>query len=162
MPSPAPGPRARRRDAVAAACSALLADFSLDITSNELGGLVPARAVIPAGTPVQLAFPDGADLAERVRTAAAIKEAGVRAGADHRGAPAPVAADAPGVPGRIAGGGRESADRLWWRGLAGEQQVFFLLGALIADDDVEPHAHCVPEPPQGLEVRHAAAQLDAR
>jgi len=52
MPSPAPGPRARRRDAVAAACGALLADFSLDITSNELGGLVSARAVIPAGTPV--------------------------------------------------------------------------------------------------------------
>jgi methylenetetrahydrofolate reductase (NADPH) len=72
----APGPRARSRDAAAAACSALLAGFSLDITSKELGELVPARAVIPAGSPVQMAFPDGADLAERVRTAAAIKEAG--------------------------------------------------------------------------------------
>jgi methylenetetrahydrofolate reductase (NADPH) len=54
----------------------LLAGFSLDITSKELGELEPARAVIPAGTPVQLAFPDGADLAERVSTARAIREAG--------------------------------------------------------------------------------------
>jgi methylenetetrahydrofolate reductase (NADPH) len=75
MGSPAPGSPARSRDAVAA-CGALLADFSLDITSKELGELVPARAVIPAGTPVQLAFPDRANLAERVSTAAAIKEAG--------------------------------------------------------------------------------------
>jgi NAD(P)-dependent dehydrogenase (short-subunit alcohol dehydrogenase family) len=43
-----------------------------------------------------------------------------------------------------------------------EQQVFFVLGVLITDDDVEPHAHGVPEPAQSLEVRHAAAQLDAR
>jgi methylenetetrahydrofolate reductase (NADH) len=62
--------------AATAACNTLLAGFSLDITSNELGDLVPARAVIPASTPVQLAFPDGAGLAERVSTAAAIKEAG--------------------------------------------------------------------------------------
>ena len=55
-----------------------------------------------------------------------------------------------------------SADGWSWRGLAGEQQVFFLLGVLITDDDVEPYSHCVPEPAQGLEVRHAAAQLDAR
>ena len=75
MRSPAPGPPARNRDA-AAGRSALLADFSLDITSKELSELMPARTVIPAGTPVQLAFPDGADLAERVSTAAAIKEAG--------------------------------------------------------------------------------------
>jgi methylenetetrahydrofolate reductase (NADPH) len=67
---PAPGREA------ATACGALFTGFSLDITSRELGELVPARAVIPAGTPVQLAFPDGADLAERVRTARAIKEAG--------------------------------------------------------------------------------------
>jgi methylenetetrahydrofolate reductase (NADPH) len=65
----------RHRDA-AAARSALLADFSLDITAKELGELVPARAVMPAGTPVQLSFPDGADLAERASTAQAIKEAG--------------------------------------------------------------------------------------
>jgi hypothetical protein len=39
MRSPALGPRARRQDAVAAACGALLADFSVDITSKELGGL---------------------------------------------------------------------------------------------------------------------------
>lgn len=71
----APGPQAQNRDA-AAARSALLADFSLDITSKELGELAPAKAVIPAGTPVHLAFPDGADLAERVSTARAIKEAG--------------------------------------------------------------------------------------
>jgi methylenetetrahydrofolate reductase (NADH) len=76
MRSPAPGRPARNRDAAAAACSALLADFSLDITSEELGELVPARTVIPAGTPVQLAFPDSADLAERASTAGAIKEAG--------------------------------------------------------------------------------------
>lgn len=50
--------------------------FSLDITTRELSELGPARAVIPAGTPVQLSFPDGADLAERVSTARAIKEAG--------------------------------------------------------------------------------------
>jgi hypothetical protein len=68
--STAPGPPARSRDAAAAARGALLAGFSLDITSNELGELAPARAVIPAGTPVQLAFPDRADLAERVSTAA--------------------------------------------------------------------------------------------
>jgi len=60
----------------AAARSALLADFSLDITAKELGELEPARTVIPAGTPVQLSFPDGADLAERASTARAIKEAG--------------------------------------------------------------------------------------
>jgi methylenetetrahydrofolate reductase (NADPH) len=56
--------------------SALLADFSLDITSKELGELRPARAVIPVGTRVQLAFPDGVDLAERVSAARAIEEAG--------------------------------------------------------------------------------------
>jgi hypothetical protein len=50
--STAPGPPARNRDAAAAARGALLSDFSLDITSNELGELAPARAVIPAGTPV--------------------------------------------------------------------------------------------------------------
>jgi methylenetetrahydrofolate reductase (NADPH) len=76
MRSPAPGPSARGRDAAAAARGALLADFSLDITAKELGELVPARAVIPAGTPVQLAFPDSADLAERAGTARAIKESG--------------------------------------------------------------------------------------
>ena len=76
MRSPEPGPMARNRDAAAAARSALLADFSLDITSKELGELVPARAVIPAGASVQLSFPDGADLAERASTARAIKEAG--------------------------------------------------------------------------------------
>jgi methylenetetrahydrofolate reductase (NADPH) len=75
MRIPAPGPTARNRDA-AAARSALLADFSLDITAKELGELGPAGAVIPAGTPVQLAFPDGADLAERASTAQATKEAG--------------------------------------------------------------------------------------
>lgn len=64
------------RDAASAARSTLLTGFSLDITSRELGELVPARAVIPVGTQVQLAFPDSADLAERVSTARAIKEAG--------------------------------------------------------------------------------------
>ena len=54
----------------------MLADFSLDVTAKELSELGPARAVIPAGTPVQLSFPDGADLAERASTARAIKEAG--------------------------------------------------------------------------------------
>lgn len=48
----------------------------MDITSRELGELLPARADIPAGTPVQLAFPDSANLAEREGTARAIKEAG--------------------------------------------------------------------------------------
>lgn len=66
MSSPVPG----------SAYSTLLASFSLDITTKELGELGPARAVIPADTPVQLAFPDSADLAERVNTARAIKEAG--------------------------------------------------------------------------------------
>jgi len=75
MRSPAPGTSARNSDP-AAARSPLFADFSLDITSKELGELVPAKAVIPAGTSVQLSFPDGADLAERVSTARAIKEAG--------------------------------------------------------------------------------------
>jgi hypothetical protein len=40
--------------------------------------------------------------------------------------------------------------------------VFFLLGFLIADYDVEPHAHGVSEPAQGLDIRYAAAQFDAR
>jgi methylenetetrahydrofolate reductase (NADPH) len=75
MRSSAPGTPAWNRDA-AAARSALLADFSLDITTKELSELGPARAVIPGGTSVQLSFPDGADLAERVSTAQAIKEAG--------------------------------------------------------------------------------------
>jgi methylenetetrahydrofolate reductase (NADPH) len=73
--NPGTGPSARNRDA-AAARSALLADFFLDITAKELSELVPARAVIPAGTSVQLSFPDGADLAERASTAQVIKEAG--------------------------------------------------------------------------------------
>lgn len=55
---------------------ALLAGFSLDITAKALGELEPARAVLPAGTQVQLAFPDGGDLAGRVSTARAIKGAG--------------------------------------------------------------------------------------
>ena len=46
------------------------------MTTKELSELGPARAVIPAGTSVQLSFPDGADPAERVSTARAIKEAG--------------------------------------------------------------------------------------
>lgn len=58
MPSPAPGPPARNRDS-AAARSALLADFSLDITSKELSELVPAGAVIPAGTPLRRRRWDG-------------------------------------------------------------------------------------------------------
>ena len=66
----------KRDDTAAAAPSSLLADFSLDITTKELGELVPARAVIPAGTLVQLSFPEGADLAEQVSTARAIKETG--------------------------------------------------------------------------------------
>jgi sulfatase maturation enzyme AslB (radical SAM superfamily) len=37
-----------------------------------------------------------------------------------------------------------------------------VIGLLIANDDVEPHAHGVPEPAQGLDIRHAAAQFDAR
>ena len=37
-----------------------------------------------------------------------------------------------------------------------------ILGLFIADDDVEPHAHGLPEPAQGLDIRHAAAQFDAR
>jgi methylenetetrahydrofolate reductase (NADPH) len=69
MTSPVPG-------SVPAAYSALFADFSLDVTAKELGELEPARGVIPAGTSVQLAFPDSADLAERVSTARAIKGAG--------------------------------------------------------------------------------------
>jgi methylenetetrahydrofolate reductase (NADH) len=64
------------RGAASAARSALLAGFSLDITSRELGELLPARADIPVGTPVQLAFPDSANLAQRESTARAIKEAG--------------------------------------------------------------------------------------
>jgi methylenetetrahydrofolate reductase (NADPH) len=75
MRSSALGTPARNHDE-AAASSALLADFSLDITTKELGELGPARAIIPAGTSVQLSFPDGADLAERASTARAIKEAG--------------------------------------------------------------------------------------
>jgi methylenetetrahydrofolate reductase (NADPH) len=67
MSSPVPG---------SAPSGPLLAGFSLDITSKEVGELVPARAVIPAGTSVQLAFPDSGDLTVRVSTARAIKGAG--------------------------------------------------------------------------------------
>jgi methylenetetrahydrofolate reductase (NADPH) len=74
MSSPVPG--SAPSGPLLPAVNALLADFSLDITAKELGELGPARAVIPAGTQVQLAFPDGADLAERVSTARAIKGAG--------------------------------------------------------------------------------------
>ena len=42
------------------------------------------------------------------------------------------------------------------------EQVFFLLGVVITNDDVEPYSHRVPKPAQGLDVRHAATQLDAR
>jgi methylenetetrahydrofolate reductase (NADPH) len=73
MNSPVPG--STPGGPLPAAGNALLADFSLDITAKELGELGSARAVLPAGTPVQLAFPDGGDLAGRVSTARAIKEA---------------------------------------------------------------------------------------
>ncbi len=72
MTSPVPG------SVPAAAYSALFADFSLDVTAKELGELEPARGVIPAGTAVQLAFPESADLTERVSAARAINEAGFR------------------------------------------------------------------------------------
>src|ERR1700677_3016301 len=48
-----------------------------------------------------------------------------------------------------------------WHGLA-PQQVFFLVGRIITNDDVEPYSHCVPEPAQRLDVGYAAAQLNAR
>jgi methylenetetrahydrofolate reductase (NADPH) len=74
LSSPVPG--SAPSGPLLAAVNALLADFSLDITAKELCELEPARPVIPAGTQVQLAFPGGADLAKRVNTARAIKEAG--------------------------------------------------------------------------------------
>jgi methylenetetrahydrofolate reductase (NADPH) len=76
MRSPAPGPHGRGHDAAAAACSALLADFSLDVTGNELGELESARAVIPPGTRVHIGFTDSQNLAVRVSTARAIKRSG--------------------------------------------------------------------------------------
>jgi hypothetical protein len=42
------------------------------------------------------------------------------------------------------------------RGLA-HQQVLFVIGLFIANDDMEPNAHGVPEPAQGLDVRQATA-----
>ena len=74
MPSPAPGPRDRGHD-TAAASSALLADFSLDMT-GKLGELEPARAVIPPGTRVHVGFTGSQDLAARASTARAVKRSG--------------------------------------------------------------------------------------
>jgi methylenetetrahydrofolate reductase (NADPH) len=74
MPSPAPGPQDRGHD-TAAASSALLADFSLDMT-GKLGELEPTRAVIPPGTRVHVGFAGGQDLAGRASTAQAIKRSG--------------------------------------------------------------------------------------
>ncbi len=75
MRSPAAGPQ-RRGDGAAAACSALLADYSLGIAAKELGELEPARAVIPPGARVHVGFRDSEDLAMRVSTARAIKRSG--------------------------------------------------------------------------------------
>lgn len=62
MPSPAAGPEDRGHD-TAAACSALLADFSLGMM-GKLGELAPARAVIPPGTRIHVGFTSGQDLAD--------------------------------------------------------------------------------------------------
>ncbi len=75
MPSPAPGPHGRGHDAAAAAC-ALLADFSLGMAWQEAGELEPARAVIPSGTRIHVGFVDSEDLAVRVSTVRAIRDAG--------------------------------------------------------------------------------------
>lgn len=72
MPSHAPGPGDRD---TAAAGSALLADFSLDMT-GKLSEVETARAVIPPGTRVHVGFTGGRDLAGRVSTARAIKRSG--------------------------------------------------------------------------------------
>lgn len=72
MPSPAPGHRGPH---AASAGSALLADFSLDMT-GKLGELASARTVIPPGTRVNVGFISGQDPAGRARTALAIKRSG--------------------------------------------------------------------------------------
>ena len=75
MPSPALGPRSCG-DEAAAACGALLADYSLDMTGKDLGEAESASAVIPPGTRVHVGFTDGQDLARRVSTAQAVERAG--------------------------------------------------------------------------------------
>lgn len=75
MPSPAPGPHDRGHGAATAACSALLADYSLGMT-GKLGELEPARAVIPPGTRVHVGFVNSGDLAARVAAARAVKRSG--------------------------------------------------------------------------------------
>ena len=75
MPSPAPGPQDRGHGAATAAYSALLADYSLDMT-GKLGELEPARAVIPPGTRVHVGFVNSGDPAARVAAARAVKRSG--------------------------------------------------------------------------------------
>ena len=67
-------------------------------------------------------------------------------------------------PVRVKGGRATStsADGWSWPGLAAHQQILFSFGFLVTNDDVEPYLHCVPESPQGLQVRRATTQLDAR
>ena len=42
------------------------------------------------------------------------------------------------------------------------QKALFLFGVLVADNDSEPHAHGTPKSLQGLDVRYATAQQQAR
>jgi methylenetetrahydrofolate reductase (NADPH) len=54
----------------------LLADCSLEVAGKDTGGLEHARAVLPPGTRLELAFVDSEDLAARMRTARAIMASG--------------------------------------------------------------------------------------
>jgi methylenetetrahydrofolate reductase (NADPH) len=69
-------PHGRCHDVAAAARGTLLAGFSLDMAWKQAGELEPARAVIPPGTRVHVAFVDSEDLTMRVSAARAIRDAG--------------------------------------------------------------------------------------
>jgi methylenetetrahydrofolate reductase (NADH) len=54
----------------------LLADFSLEVAGKDIDGLEHARAVLPPGTRLHMAFVDSEDLAIRMRTTRAIMQSG--------------------------------------------------------------------------------------
>jgi len=63
---------------VSTTTTALLQDFSLEMTGKDVGELRAARSAVPAGTRVNVTYLAGEDLALRVEAARAVRELGFR------------------------------------------------------------------------------------
>ena len=66
----------RDHDVTAAACHALLADFSLGVAIKDVGELARASAVVPPGTRVHVGFTGNVDLAVRAGVAREVGRSG--------------------------------------------------------------------------------------